>query len=435
MISLKKLEQFLFYFFLFAIPFQARKILYYPSWPFNEWQAISLYGTDILLAILLIFWMVHELGHFKIKAGDQSYLIYEYFLLIFVLISAVSIINSSSQFLSVYNFIKLGEMVLFFFYLKNYAFRRFDIFGSTVALISGGLFQAVIAIGQFWRQKDFGLKLLGESTLNYGLVGIANFISATGTKIIRAYGTTPHPNILAGYLLISIFAFYAAYLGFKKKFRSLLHGFPMSLVYAIILFGLFFTFSRAVIFIFGVLLLAGFIFTYRYLKEYKKEAINIILMTAIFSLVFAVFYWPEISSRIKISGDDQAVAMRVFYNQESMKSHINIFGVGIGNFVNWFMDMDSGLPQWVYQPVHNIYLLIYSETGIFGISSFLLFLFFLLYDFFNKVAGRRYLYIAALPLIAILMISLVDHFPWTLQQGRLMFWLSAGLVAFYGNKA
>src|SRR3989338_1159775 len=55
---LKKLEQFLFYFLFFAIPFQARKILYYPGWYFNEWQSVSVYATDLILLILFVFWAV-----------------------------------------------------------------------------------------------------------------------------------------------------------------------------------------------------------------------------------------------------------------------------------------------------------------------------------------------------------------------------------------
>jgi len=39
----RKIEEILFYFLLFAIPFQARKILWQQNWYFNEWQAISLY--------------------------------------------------------------------------------------------------------------------------------------------------------------------------------------------------------------------------------------------------------------------------------------------------------------------------------------------------------------------------------------------------------
>ena len=73
---------------------------------------------------------------------------------------------------------------------------------------------------------------------------------------------------------------------------------------------------------------------------------------------------------IKISSREEAVQLRIFYNKESLKS-LNWFGVGPGNFVNWLMVKDPNLPRSLYQPVHNIYLLIYSETGIWGIVIYL----------------------------------------------------------------
>src|SRR3989344_1960545 len=110
---LNKLEQLLFYFLLFAIPFQTRKILWHQNWNFNEWQSISLYGTDILLLILFGFWAFS-----RIKPKIEKY---DYFLFALVAVSAISIKNSSSYVLSSYNVLKLIEFVVFYFYIKSYA--------------------------------------------------------------------------------------------------------------------------------------------------------------------------------------------------------------------------------------------------------------------------------------------------------------------------
>ncbi len=62
--------------------------------------------------------------------------------------------------------------------------------------------------------------------------------------------------------------------------------------------------------------------------------------------------------------------------------------------------------RWL-QPVHNIYLLILSETGIFG------------------VLGFAYLLLKSkknLPLFILLFLGLFDHYPLTLQTGLLL-WL------------
>ena len=58
---LSKIEQYLFYIFVFSIPFQTRKILWYSGWRFEEWSSVSVYLTDVLFFVLLLFWVVNFL--------------------------------------------------------------------------------------------------------------------------------------------------------------------------------------------------------------------------------------------------------------------------------------------------------------------------------------------------------------------------------------
>src|SRR3989344_386065 len=174
MVFVRKFEQFLFYFLLFAIPFQTRKILWHQNWNFNEWQSISIYGTDILLLILFGFWVFS-----RIKPKIEKY---DYFLFALIVISAISIKNSSGHILSTYNVLKLIEFVLFYFYIKSYAIYKFGLVNSMIVLIGGGLFQAIIAILQFFKQSSLGLRLLGESILAPNMVGVASFYNLAGEK-------------------------------------------------------------------------------------------------------------------------------------------------------------------------------------------------------------------------------------------------------------
>ena len=80
------------------------------------------------------------------------------------------------------------------------------------------------------------------------------------------------------------------------------------------------------------------------------------------------------------------------------------------------------LSSWIHQPVHNIYLLIASETGLIGLILFLVFIF----QLFRKIIGQEYFLL--LIVFSFLFIGLFDHFFWTLQQGQLMFWLTLGIM-------
>ena len=427
--------------------------MYSPGWYFNEWQSISIYATDLILLILFVFWAVD-------KRHRKSFIHkHDWFLLGFLAMAAVSVKNSSDFLVGVFLWLKLAEFALFYFYLKNYAARKFDFIKVLYALLLGGLFQASIAIGQFLRQSDLGLRWLGESVIGPNMQGVASFLvpsrverfvdfglpagalAEAGGKIIRAYGTTPHPNVLAAYLFLAIFAFYFLILRYRRPYY--LHSHIMiygNVGYVLLLFGLFFTFSRTIIFLWG----AGFLtvslatlyqfrknrrtntdaLIYGNIKVRRKRAVSLFLTTVAAVGVFSALYWPEVQSRMTLSSEDEAVQLRIFYSKESLEGGVNLVGIGLGDFTGWLMEQRPNLPRYLYQPVHNIYLLVYSEVGLVGFILFLIFLFLLIRKTFSKRTIGYWLLA-----IGILFIGLFDHFLLTLQQGRFVFWLGLTILA------
>ena len=103
----------------------------------------------------------------------------------------------------------------------------------------------------------------------------------------------------------------------------------------------------------------------------------------------------------------------------TMWQHSPLFGVGLGNFL---VELPKNLPSrtiYFLQPVHNIYLLLLSETGIVGLGSFLL----LLWYIFQRIRNSK----LKAPIVALLLLGLIDHYPLTLQQGQLLFTLFLSL--------
>src|SRR3989344_175624 len=387
-----KLEQYLFYLFLFSIPFQTRKILYFDEWRFNEWQSMSVYATDVLLAVLFGFWvynfykkLIYDLRftiygkNLKTLILNTKYLIRNpnFYLLAFLVISAISIKNSDNYLISWYQWFKLVEFSVFYWYLSHYAFKKFGLSNSFLVIFLSGIFQAIVAIIQFLKQSNIGLKYLGESVINNDFSGVASFYISDTEKIIRAYGTTPHPNVVAVFLLLSLFAFYYLFLNRDysvNNYRLLITA------YALSLFGLFTTFSRTVILAWLI------IFCIQIVARVKNSprAREIFIVSLFATLLFGSLYFHESISRLTIGGDDQAIELRSFYTKEALRTNISLFGVGYGNFIAWLIRENPFLPAYAYQPVHNIFLLVYSETGILGISTFILFLVFLVKDFIVK---------------------------------------------------
>ena len=95
-----------------------------------------------------------------------------------------------------------------------------------------------------------------------------------------------------------------------------------------------------------------------------------------------------------------------------MNSFLN--GTGLGAFVPNSVKVNGIHGNvWLLQPVHNIYLLLLSETGIFGLLMF--FLAFSILTKNNKKTLNLYLV-----LIFVFLTGFLDHYWITLQQNTLV---------------
>ena len=199
------LEKIFFYLLVFCLPFQTRKIIYQFGGGFNEWTSVYLYLTDILLILIFLFWIwrIREnrfLKDFKIFQFKN----HSFWLSVFLIISFISLIQARNLSLGFYSWLKLLEFIGLFFYLKCNYREIFNFKRLAQVFVASGLIQSIIAISQFTIQKDLGLKFLTESPLGANIDGVAKF-TVDGLTFIRTYGSLPHPNILAFFLLTSIF--------------------------------------------------------------------------------------------------------------------------------------------------------------------------------------------------------------------------------------
>lgn len=423
-----KIERFIFYLFVFSFPFQTRLILARWTLPFNEWLAAFLYPSDILIGLLFIFWLINAFKNREKPSFSRS----DKVLILFFLASIISLSQTKFIAVSAYQLIKLAEFLMFYFYFRYYAFKFFNFNKILLVLIGSGFFQSVIAIIQYSRQSALGLRWLGESPIIAGGKGVASFVTDSGIYL-RSYGTLPHPNILAGFLLLAIYAFYFLY--FTKKNFNFITG---AVVYIPILLAFFFTFSRIII---GIWFLAVvFWLATAIWKKFKgnfsvprDRLREILLLTTFVISVFAVFNWPQIVSRATISADDEAVSLRLFYikSADNAISLHPYFGTGIGTFVPNLIRTIRHAPDYLYQPVHNVFLLIFSEEGLLGFGLFLSFLAFLIKEAVGRKISLYPPHAVIVLLVSFLAIGFFDHFLWTIQQGRIMFWAVLALAGFY----
>ena len=110
-----------------------------------------------------------------------------------------------------------------------------------------------------------------------------------------------------------------------------------------------------------------------------------------------------------------------------------LFGVGLNNFTVRVEDYlpPSQVLRFI-QPVHNIFVLILSEAGVFAFITFLALLVFVLLILLKQPFG-----IPAVLFVTILQFFIMgsfDHYLLTIQQTQLLFWLTVGLALTYTKK-
>lgn len=496
-IKSENIYKYFFYLFLFFLPFQARKVFLtdysFYSGGFTEYGSVFLYWSDVLLLGSFISLTIFSpdiikngLNSLKDRSREgkvKNILVALSVLVVWFFIS--TFVNREYTGIGVFRSMKILEILcLIFFIFLNFKKKSFFISSLFVVALSG-FFQGILAIFQFLFQKNlfsspFLHKITGETILSVSLPGIAK-ISDGGEKLIRAYGTFPHPNLLGGFLVFSLMISLYLYLEHKDSLLSSkvsffgitaekYHKYCLSIFWILLVIvqslSLFFSFSRSAWVGFCIAILSFLILNLKRTINVSRETFICCLfkykeMVFCLFLIFVFIFnnyslllnrvFQDVTVADKVSNDilqNNTFGDRVFYNNVSREtlSANPIFGSGPGTAIfqiNKYIEKLGGgivLESWQYQPSHNIYLLSMSETGIVG---FLVFVFVILLsiriaiiDIVSRetLSSYKIFKITALSILAgFIFIGFFDHYFWTLQQGQIIFWIIIGLLILKSN--
>lgn len=109
-----------------------------------------------------------------------------------------------------------------------------------------------------------------------------------------------------------------------------------------------------------------------------------------------------------------------------------LFGVGINNYINYvYNNIDSKSNGHYYQPVHNIYYLIFAEFGLVGILLLILLLLSYIREKWKIVSSKKcclnnYQVIVIFLIFYIFLISFYDHYFYTMHFGIFLL----GIISF-----
>ena len=288
-----------------------------------------------------------------------------------IIFAVLNILISSFPLLTIYKWLRVLE----YFWLFKYLVKK-HLALSTWPLALAVIWTSGLAWWQFFLQHSVGglWYWLGERPLSVSMPGIAKVSLGFGAwdlgLVMRPYATFPHPNALAGFLLVAGLILYFL----NRKVTP-------AVVVAFLTIPL--TFSRTAIVLEIIILLI-------YLRP-------VILKFVL--LVSSIYYLVSITGPAVSLPDRLSLILNSFLL--ILKSPI--LGVGLGNFLP-----ATGL----YQPVHNIYLLLTSELGI----PVVLLIGYWIIKNSLKIENWK----LKIAILVVLATGLIDHYWLTLHQNTLL---------------
>jgi len=385
-----------------------------------------IYTTDILI-ILLLFLCLWRMGITSLWNFFKRNLL----LVIFLLFFLESALFALRPLLGFYWWFKLVEFSFLGYYIARTIRYPFQL--SLVALLIGisSYLESLLAIFQYLSQSSLNgwLYYLGERTFTGSTPGIAN-ASINGSLILRPYGTFSHPNVLAAYLLFSSL-FVAFFLVRKTVGMTRAVSILMLLLNSV---ALVLSLSRVALALWFILLCSTIILYVFKTKSYRKALFFAGLAGSFIGVILLPFLKTLFLRFAQTSLTEEAYTQRatlITHTLTLIQQH-PLTGVGLGSFIPALAPLQSALSIGLYlQPVHNIFLLIVSETGLIGFALFLWLLIRTYAVAIKKIKqqnrfSKEYAFFLLL-VTCCLFLGLFDHYLLTLQQGALLFALSMGL--------
>lgn len=381
------IEKVLLFFVILFLPTQLGKH-FWPEFSFVyslpvDYLSPTLYFWDILVILLMTFFILNK-RHINRLALNLFFL--------FLLTQVVSLLSNFANIgiglIRLEQYLIAGLFGIYIASAKKISIKSVIFWGLALSIT----LESILAIAQFLKKETVGFWILGERTFSISTPGISKF-DYYGREFLRPYATFPHPNVLAGFLVIVILLLLVGGTFRKLSYLAIFLGGVAVLL----------TVSRTAI-------IAGFI---SYMVLFKKKGRVLLLLAAI---VLLPILFTRFSSLI--SYDNLTFLRREQLSKIALTlwSTSPIVGVGLNNFIPKAADLLLSGPSRFLQPVHNIFLLSLSETGLFGLIGL------------TSLIGLPVLKISKKPILLVwgivIFLGMFDHYFLTLPQGyRLLFFI------------
>lgn len=340
--------------------------------PLHGGGALGLYAlaSDGPLAILLVIWFFDWSRGVPPKQRSARPVL---LLMPFLAIGFLSLLWAERPIWAFCEWVRWVKVLAVLLY-ATYRVRAGDIDVALFGLSASVALEGGISVLQAAFRSTLGLDKLGV----FGSGGQEALTQEVSTgELFRGSGLTGHPNYLASYLILLLPIFGLLALGETRRTYKLC----WSATFLIGVAGLAATMSRAAIASFFGAGIAGMILAITYRVASVGRIALIGAAGAVVLGSFGLYYQDAIMERIHADWD-ASWELREHLNNSAIsmaQDHLTL-GVGLNNYTIAYPSYNPHFAaqliemEGMLSVVHNVYLLVWAETGTTGLAAFLLFL-------------------------------------------------------------
>jgi len=437
-------------FFLLSLPLQIGRH-FWPDFSIVYGLKVDFLSPVIYLQDLILLPMIFLSGK-TIVSFLKSYRKHFFLLFIFIIVNVFLSLNGLVALFFWIRIIELGCLILITAGNTRFIFEKLKVIVPYQIILEGllGIAQVInkgSLTGLYW--------FLGERDFSFYSWNIAK-AKIFGLTFLRPLGTFSHSNSLAAFIFIClIIVIFKPKKYFPDKIALFLGSiliflcFSRTVLIAGLLLGLFFLAAK-IIFLFKQNLSkfnppsrnspivrlreAETLFRFGRISALTKRIIEIFQPSGRGSFNFNYFVLlilMPVMAFFTTNGylpfPSLIIRRNLMQFSIDLIKHNLFFGIGANNFI---LALANGYNNWEWlnwmQPVHNIFLLLISETGLIGFFGFLYLLFLCLRRLIRQNNSNSK-HILLISLCFIVFTGMFDHYWFTLIQNQLLFAVILGL--------
>lgn len=417
-----------FYAAVVLSPFRARILIDERNVPpiFTDYTNLILYWNQILVIAVLGLWALSLL--IQPRRIDLAPLLIRIPVALIAVAVFVPVPFSTERSLALYNAVAIVGFMAMGFYVLNEVKSISQVLPAIGLMI---VVQAIVAIAQVTSQESFGLIPLGELDLDPADAGRSVLWTEGAPRLLRGYGLSAHPNILGGVLAAALLVLLAGLTRFRETPMAILCG-----AFGVGVAAVFMTFSRSA----ALGLAAGLVFAFllllirrdwRTMAPWLAACVVAVMVTAPLVRPYTEYLDARVNPTDQPAGstEERSLTEREVLARQTKDIFLDnaVTGVGAGVLPT---AMKEAYPDstYLFGPAHIAILVVAVETGILGVTAYGVLM---LAPFLLLWLRRRRLTPELIGLsgavVALTVVALLDYYTWSLNAGRLWFWLVLGL--------